>query len=191
MHTLVLNADGTPIKWMPLSVTHWKVAITRYVKGDVDILHTYDDWIVHSPSTSISVPSVIMERTYVRPEFHVKFSRINVFLRDEFRCQYCGSQHDRKNLQIEHVLPRYHGGKTKWENCVAACSDCNLSKAHFLDMSPLVKPKRPNYWDMVNKRKKLPLVIADENWIPYLGWDESKLIVRKRRYSNRIDSYID
>ena len=58
----------------------------------------------------------------------VKFSRVNVFTRDEFRCQYCGEQKPMGELNYDHVVPRVQGGKTIWENIVTSCYDCNDRK---------------------------------------------------------------
>ena len=58
----------------------------------------------------------------------VKFSRINVFARDEFRCQYCGARRPVHELNYDHVVPRVQGGKTVWENIVTSCYECNARK---------------------------------------------------------------
>ena len=58
----------------------------------------------------------------------VKFSRNNVFARDDFRCQYCGARKSARELNYDHVVPRVQGGKTVWENIVASCYDCNGMK---------------------------------------------------------------
>ena len=55
----------------------------------------------------------------------VIYTKRNVLLRDGYRCAYCGLYGD----TIDHVLPRSQGGETSWENCVAACFDCNQQKA--------------------------------------------------------------
>jgi 5-methylcytosine-specific restriction endonuclease McrA len=58
------------------------------------------------------LPSVIALRDYVRPPARVAFTRFNVFLRDRFRCQYCGEQYVRGELTFDHVVPRVDGGQT-------------------------------------------------------------------------------
>ena len=78
--------------------------------------------MVRSPSTVMRLPSVIALRAYVRPPARVAFTRFNVFLRDRFRCQYCGDQHLRGELTFDDVTPRVDGGQTSWTNIVAACS---------------------------------------------------------------------
>ena len=73
----------------------------------------------------MKLPSVVSLKTYVKPSTHPAFTRFNVFLRDRFSCQYCGSRDD---LTFDHLIPRSRGGMTTWDNVVAACSDCNLRK---------------------------------------------------------------
>jgi 5-methylcytosine-specific restriction endonuclease McrA len=175
---LVLNADASPLKIMPLSVTTWKEAIISVFEERADALAFYDDWQVHSPRMTITVPAVVMLRKFIKPELHVKFSRYNVYLRDEFTCQYCRKKFPKDELTLDHVKPRYHGGKTNWSNVVACCMECNRDKAHFLDRLPRSKPRRPDYWEMVNKRKKLPIISFHPSWNEYLGWEPSLIIPR-------------
>ena len=74
---------------------------------------------VHSPSVAIKIPSVVVLRDYVKPSRSAAFTRFNLFLRDEFSCQYCGKKGE---MTFDHVVPKCRGGKTTWENVVAACS---------------------------------------------------------------------
>src|SRR3546814_9315861 len=71
------------------------------------------------------IPSVTALRQYVKPSQHPAFTRFNLFLRDRFACQYCGSG---KELTFDHVIPRRLGGRTSWENVTTACAPCNLKK---------------------------------------------------------------
>ena len=87
-----------------------------------------EDWIA-AVNFEIQVPRVVRLLDYDRvPRNSVKFSRRNVFLRDEHRCQYCGRQYGIHNLSLDHVVPRSRGGLTTWENIVAACLRCNVKK---------------------------------------------------------------
>ena len=71
----------------------------------MDIVAEYDH-CVHSPSTVIRIPSVIVLKDYVKPQKRVAFTRFNLFLRDEFQCQYCGAKGE---LTFDHVVPRADG----------------------------------------------------------------------------------
>lgn len=184
--TLILNADGLPLSVVPLSALSWQESIKLMFLDRVDILASYEDWMIHSPSIEIAVPAVALLREYVKVSRGVKFSRTNVLLRDDFKCQYCGDdfRHDRGSLTLDHVVPRFHGGKTRWENVVAACGDCNLEKAHFMKMTPKCgTPRRPTYWELVNKSQETPIIVPHESWVQFTGWDPSLVTVKpaKRR----------
>lgn len=124
---LVLNADYRPLSYYPLSLWSWQDAIKAVFLDRVNIIAEYDH-AVSSPSFSMRLPSVVSLKTYVQPTRNPAFTRFNVFLRDKFECQYCGT---RDELTFDHVIPRAHGGETTWHNVVAACSPCNLKAASF------------------------------------------------------------
>ena len=116
-HTLLVNADGNPVKSYPLSVVHWKSAIKICYQQRCNVITEYEDWEVHSPSITMKVPAIIMSKEYINPSTNnVRFCLDNILLRDEYRCQYCGEIFDRDDLTMDHVIPRYHGGKTNWLN---------------------------------------------------------------------------
>lgn len=174
---LVLNKDGQPLSLVPLSTITWQDAIRLVVTDKVRVLKYYDNWEVHSPTTTMQVPSVIIVNTFVNQnKKNVKYSRSNVFLRDDHICQFCGSAPGLQKLSIDHVLPRSKGGKTSWYNVITACKACNSSKGNDETIVPFKKPHKPTYWELANKRKHRPLVIKDEYWKGFLGWDEDHLI---------------
>src|ERR1700756_839128 len=121
---LVLNADFRPLSYYPLSLWSWQDAIKAVFLERVNIVAHYDR-AVRSPSLEMKLPSVVSLKTFVKPATQPAFTRFNVFLRDKFCCQYCGSRDD---LTFDHLLPRSRGGHTTWINVVAACSSCNLTK---------------------------------------------------------------
>ena len=106
---LVLNADFRPLSYFPLSLLSWQDAITAVFKDHVSVVAEYDKW-VSSPSTKMRLPSVVALRDYIPMPKRVAFTRFNVFLRDRFRCQYCGNYFHAKDLTFEHVIPRSKGG---------------------------------------------------------------------------------
>jgi 5-methylcytosine-specific restriction endonuclease McrA len=124
---LVLNADFRPLSYYPLSLWCWQDTIKAVFLERVNIVANYDR-AVHSPSFEMKLPSVVSLKTYVKPTTQPAFTRFNVFLRDKFSCQYCGSRED---LTFDHLLPRSRGGHTTWINVVAACSPCNLEKGNM------------------------------------------------------------
>jgi len=86
------------------------------------------EWIGTSGG-AIRVPRVIVLIGFDRiPKRHVRYSRVNIFARDKFTCQYCGVAPHRSQLNLDHVVPRALGGKTSWENVVCSCVECNRRK---------------------------------------------------------------
>ncbi|MEM6408593.1 MAG: HNH endonuclease [Pseudomonadota bacterium] len=168
---LVLNADYRPLSYYPLSLWTWQEAVKAAFLDRVTILSEYED-VVRSPTTEIKIPSVVVLKEYVRPQKKVAFTRFNLFLRDEFSCQYCGARGD---LTFDHVVPRARGGVTSWDNVVAACSKCNLSKGSKLlkqsGLSLRKAPRKPEAEQLRNMGRKFPPNHLHESWIDFLYWD--------------------
>ncbi len=168
---LVLNADYRPLSYYPLSLWSWKEAIKASFLDRVQVVSEYDDFVC-SPSTRIRIPSVVVLKDYLKPQKSVAFTRFNLFLRDQFCCQYCGSTGE---LTFDHVVPRARGGKTSWENVVAACSKCNLKKGarslRQAGMSLQRMPQRPNAEQLRNMGRKFPPNHLHESWVDFLYWD--------------------
>jgi 5-methylcytosine-specific restriction endonuclease McrA len=115
-------------QYQPHKIISWQRAITLMFGDKVEVLETYDEEI-SSVSITIKMPSVIRLLRAVRGSKRVvKFSRINILTRDQFRCQYCGQKFEMKALSYDHVVPRSQGGRTTWENVVVACTPCNSRK---------------------------------------------------------------
>ena len=168
---LVLNADYRPLSYYPLSLWSWQDTIKAVFLDRVNILDHYDR-AVHSPSFEMQLPSVVSLKTYVKPALYPAFTRFNVFLRDRFSCQYCGTKAE---LTFDHVTPRSRGGLTTWDNVVAACSPCNLQKANRLPaeigMIPFTSPYRPTVHDLHHNGRAFPPNYLHESWQDYLYWD--------------------
>jgi 5-methylcytosine-specific restriction endonuclease McrA len=168
---LVLNADYRPLSYYPLSLWPWQDAVKAAWLDRVDIVSEYEE-VVHSPSTTIRIPSVVVLKDFVRPQKRVAFTRFNLFLRDEFCCQYCGARGD---LTFDHVVPRASGGVTSWVNVVAACSPCNLRKgSRSLKQSGLSlrrPPRQPEAMELQNIGRKFPPGHLHHSWMDYLYWD--------------------
>ena len=169
--SLVLNADYTPLSYYPLSLWPWQTAIKAVFLERVDIIASYERE-VHSPSWTMPIPSVIALRQYVKPSEFPAFTRFNVFLRDRFTCQYCGSPH---NLTFDHVIPRRLGGRTSWENILTACAPCNMRKGgrtpEQAHMQPSLKPIRPTSWQLQERGRAFPPNYLHETWRDWLYWD--------------------
>ena len=168
---LVLNADFRPLSYYPLSLWPWQEAIKAAFLDRVLIVAEYDE-VVRSQRSAIRIPSVVVLKDFVKPRKRVAFTRFNLFLRDEFTCQYCGSRHD---LTFDHVVPRALGGVTSWENVVAACAPCNLHKgSKTLRRSGLTlrhPPRRPTATELIDRGRRFPPNHLHESWADYLYWD--------------------
>ena len=166
--TLVLNADGQPVSLLPPSTIQWKEAITYMWLDKCTVLDWYDDWVVRSESWETRVPSVIILKDFMRRRRNPRFSKANLYIRDEYTCQYCNTPYAKSNLTLDHVKPLSLGGNTSWEHIVAACGPCNKRKGNKLHMKPIVQPYRPDYYELVAKRKKLGFDVRHKSWLAYL-----------------------
>ena len=168
---LVLNADYRPLSYYPLSLWPWQEVIKAVFLDRVDVIATYDQ-VVHSPSFEMQLPSVVSLKSYVPQDRPPAFTRFNLFLRDAFSCQYCGSGDE---LTFDHVIPRSRGGRTTWDNVVTACAPCNLLKGGRLpnhaQMHPKNRPHRPTVTELRNNGRAFPPNYLHESWADYLYWD--------------------
>ena len=168
---LVLNADYRPLSYFPLSLWSWQDTIKAVFLDRVNIVCEYDE-VVRSPSFEMKLPSVVSLKDYVSHERQPAFTRFNLFLRDKFACQYCGSPAD---LTFDHLIPRSHGGKTTWQNVVTACSPCNLRKGGRLPqqcgMVPAQTPFKPDMKTLHRNGRRFPPNYLHDSWQDYLYWD--------------------
>ncbi|MCC9166569.1 HNH endonuclease [Pontibacter harenae] len=115
------------------------------------------------------VPSVIRLQRYVRvPYCGIALSRHNIMRRDNYCCQYCGSD---KNLTLDHLLPRCRGGETNWQNLVTACSRCNTRKGDRIPeeagLKLMKKPFKPSLLSFL----QLHINNSNQDWKTYLGME--------------------
>lgn len=167
-HVLLLNAT-----YEPLRVITWQRAIRLLTLGKVEVVEETDREI-RSVSFVIRLPSVVRLLRLIRPRRKpLKFSRQNIYLRDNFRCQYCRVRVSSQELNLDHVIPRALGGKTCWENIVTCCVPCNVRKGgntpEAAGMRLVARPVKPD---------RLPgLAItmrwqnAPDSWRDYLYWN--------------------
>lgn len=135
---LVLNAN-----FEPLNVCTTKRAIGLIFAGKAEMIENGRGYI-RTVRQDYPRPSVIRIGYMVkRPRPRVRLSKREVFRRDNYTCQYCGSSHGR--LTLDHVVPRHLGGRHRWENLVTACARCNLRKGgRSLDQVPMTLDQAPN-----------------------------------------------
>jgi 5-methylcytosine-specific restriction endonuclease McrA len=103
------------------------------------------------------------------------FTRFNVFLRDRWQCQYCGDHFKTHELTFDHIIPRSRGGRTSWDNIVAACQCCNRRKGnklpHEIDMFPINVPRVPSIFELQDSGRMFPPNFLHESWGDFLYWD--------------------
>ena len=161
----VLLLDST---YEPLRIISWMKAMTLVVTGDAEVIEESES-LIRSASVEWKAPSVIRQLSKFKRKSKVQFSRINIYMRDGWTCQYCRERKQTKDLTFDHVLPRAQGGKTSWTNIVTACRSCNSDKEdrtpEQAGMRLLKKPEEPKWLPahMVIKMKVLP-----KQWEPYV-----------------------
>lgn len=165
--TLLLNTSGQPINNFPVSVIDYRRALKLYFLEKVTVLDWYDDWNITSPNLKMKVPATIMTKKYYKGTSKIRFSRFNVHLRDEFKCQYCGKQEQYNELTMDHVKPRSKGGQGTWENIVTCCKLCNSKKGDSI-WKPRTKPIEPNSYQLAALRSRLPFYVKHESWLDYI-----------------------
>ena len=174
LRTLVLNADMQPLSWGPLSVWPWQDAIVAVLQDRVSAICHYEVE-VRSATQAFQVPSVVALKRYHRRK-HVAFTRYHVFLRDGFRCQYCGNRLDTKELTFDHVVPRSKGGTTCWTNVVTCCQRDNLFKGNKSLKASGLRLLRAPYEPTPHQIDQCAKAHAakdelHETWLDYLYWD--------------------
>ena len=116
---LVLNSD-----FSPHNVTTLRRGFILVEKGKAEVLHKGED-IITSVGNFVR-PLVIRLLNYVRyrPK-GIGITRKRIFKRDNYECCYCGSK---RNLTVDHVIPKSRGGSNYWDNLVTSCGRCNSNK---------------------------------------------------------------
>ena len=164
--------------WQPVNIVEAPRAFSLLLQDHAQVIYTGDQsfrmmdsaaWLelseeevpddneayVQTVRLRIRVPKVLLLRHYDQlPVQEVKFTRENLFERDNYRCQYCGDTFHPSQLNMDHVIPRDRGGRTSWENIVTSCVKCNSKKAnrlpHEAGMHLIRKPERPRWRPFVS-----------------------------------------
>lgn len=162
---------------MPLSLWSWQDAVKAIFKGSVTVVDVYPDVFVKASNMKVPLPSVIALNDYVhQKEMKPSFTRRNVFLRDEYICQYCNNRFHTADLSLDHVVPRSQGGPLSWENIVTCCKTCNgkkgstpLSEIGNKGMKLNRKPRCPTQRELAAISGRMVPKRVHPTWKPYLG----------------------
>jgi 5-methylcytosine-specific restriction endonuclease McrA len=191
-HVLVLNR-----LWQAVNVCTVRRALTLLFQGHAHAVlnagdgsfrtYSFEEWhdfsrqqpdgeTIAAISFRIRVPRVILLLVYDRvPKKEVKFTRHNIFERDKNTCQYCGKVFDRKDLNLDHVIPRDRGGPTTWENIVCSCIACNTRKSNRTPDEACVrlirKPRRPKWRPFIQIELSLQRHDSWKHFIDLAYWN--------------------
>jgi len=164
VQTLVLDVGYQPVRRVP-----WETAIVWVLEQVVEVIDEYPDRYIRTPGWSVRMPSIVRFVRALPRKKAIKFSRLNIYTRDRFTCQYCGVQSLAEDLTFDHVVPRSAGGRTAWDNIVTACVPCNSTKANRTpqqaSMTLLRKPAKPRYLPTVTV--KMDGRHVPQEWRPY------------------------
>jgi 5-methylcytosine-specific restriction endonuclease McrA len=181
---LVLNRH-----YQPIHVTSAKRAFVLLYVGAARVIDAqyrtfdFESWaalgaacddknVVRTIGRAIRVPRVILLQLYDRlPTTKVRFSRLNIYARDDNTCQYCDQKLPRTSLNLDHVLPRSQGGRTTWENVVCCCVPCNLRKGARTPAQAGMTLRRPPERPRWNPTFRAPGgKVRHREWLPFLGF---------------------
>lgn len=156
---LVLNADYSPIGiigWRKAMI--WSFRYTHSLYSGIEIIDHYKDDKVIGAKGYCRIPAVVRTTKYFKLIGQpVVFSRRNLFIRDDYMCQYCGDKFPISQLTYDHVIPKSkwpHCRKsaTSWTNIVTACYKCNAKKGNKTVQQSGMKLKNQPY--IPHKTKK-------------------------------------
>jgi 5-methylcytosine-specific restriction endonuclease McrA len=145
--------------------------MTLLFQGKVEVLEEHDE-VIHTVRFTFKLPSILRLNHFVKTRAHsyIRFSRENIYIRDEFACQYCAERFHPKQLTLDHVIPAVQGGKKNWTNIVTACISCNQVKGGRTPaqagMRLIKKPSVPTWLPKV--QVKFSFAQAPDSWKEYL-----------------------
>lgn len=153
----------------PLNVMSWRRAFVLLIKGKAEYIEALNNIEDHIKIGEYYIPKTI-KLTYEMaiPKLELPFSRENIFIRDNYTCQYCGEELPYHELTLDHVYPKSRGGNTSWENIVTCCKSCNQKKAdrtpEEANMILINPPFVPDFWLFELKQK---YKFDEKYWVEY------------------------
>jgi 5-methylcytosine-specific restriction endonuclease McrA len=117
----------------PLGTVSVARAVVMTFRNTVFVEEWDGDRVLHSARDEFRVPSVIRRCAYInvrRRREQSGMKRLRIYMRDKFRCQYCGEKKSVDELTLDHILPRSRGGDNSPLNIVTACLKCNNRKSN-------------------------------------------------------------
>ncbi len=158
--TLVLNSG-----YQPLRVISWQRAIVLVLLEKAKIVSEKDSPIL-TKSLNINKPDVIRLVKYFKVNSKPRLNKINLLIRDGFKCQYCLKDLNYNDSTQDHVIPKCHDGKSTWENLVIACKSCNNKKGgKLLKDTNLILRKEPKPLEF----KQFYIKDCPKSWEDYIS----------------------
>ena len=117
----------------PLGTVSVARAVIMTLKNTVTVEENDGARVLRSAHAEFPIPSVIRRRTYINIRRRREASgmkRMRIYMRDKYRCQYCGARKSVNDLKLDHILPRSRGGDNSPVNIVTACVPCNNRKSN-------------------------------------------------------------
>jgi 5-methylcytosine-specific restriction endonuclease McrA len=117
----------------PLGTVSVARAVIMTLKNTVTVEENDGARVLRSAHAEFPIPSVIRRRTYINIRRRREASgmkRMRIYMRDKYRCQYCGARKSVNDLTLDHILPRSRGGDNSPVNIVTACVPCNNRKSN-------------------------------------------------------------
>ena len=153
-YTLKLDAA-----WQPLEIIDSLKGFSMIYSGRAKVVENHPQQF----NALFYYPSIIVLNSYVRtrPVF-LSPTRLNIYWRDMYKCQYCYENFHHTKLTLDHVIPKSKGGAKSWENLVTSCNKCNQKKGNKTPSEASMKlfkvPTRPKYSVVRTKpHLKIPL----------------------------------
>jgi hypothetical protein len=181
---LVLNKA-----WQVVDTTTVKEALGKIITGSAKVVgrdygtYDFDTWVdtwsdlselakmedmevINTAHLTFPIPEVIVNQYGGFRNMSARFSRRNLYVRDNYTCQYCNLQSDdRKVFNLDHVVPKARGGRMVWENIVLSCIPCNTKKASRTPKEAGMKlnkqPAKPHWTQL---RGKIGMEQIPEFW---------------------------
>jgi len=178
---LVLNKVWMPVRVVK-AIRAFKLLFANKasaVNTDTFYIYNWGEWLkqpfsdsdftVSTVNFEIKVPEVIVLCKYDKVfKKHVKLTKRNIYIRDNYTCQYSGKKVNKGESDIDHVVPLSKGGKNSWENMVVCSKNINRKKANkSLKQSGLKLIKNPTIPDntklLIDPKMKIP-----ESWRKFI-----------------------
>lgn len=175
---LILNMDYTVLTTISWQRAMCLQIIGKEIPGEgIKVLEYYlDDYILSASGDPYPIPCVAVTNRFINLKKKcVGLNKSNLLIRDDYQCQYCGTELHKQNCTIDHIVPKsYFSSKklaNKWDNLVISCYRCNHKKGRKTPeqagMKLLKLPKEPSY-NIIYRRNIINKNKVCDQWLKYI-----------------------